>query len=78
MLPGEREPSAEAEARTLADEICRAWTKFAAHGDPGWPAYRTDQRLTRLLDTDPSTAPYPEEPARRIWNRHDFNPFDLL
>jgi hypothetical protein len=34
----------------------------AADGDPGWPAYRTDQRLTRLLDTDPRTAPYPEEP----------------
>ncbi len=76
MLLGEQEPSAE--ARTLADEIRRAWTKFAVHGDPGWAAYRTDQRLTRLLDTDPSTAPYPEEPSRRIWNGHDFDPFDLL
>jgi para-nitrobenzyl esterase len=64
MLLGEEEPSTE--ALTLADEIRRAWTAFAAHGDPGWPTYETDQRLTRLLDADPSTAPYPEEVSRRI------------
>ena len=76
MLLGEQEPSAE--ARTLADEIRHAWTKFAAHGDPGWPAYQADQQLTRLLDVNPSTAPYPEEPSQRIWNGHDLHPFDLL
>ncbi len=76
ILLGEEEPSAEALA--LASEIRRAWTAFVAHGDPGWPAYRADQRLTRLLDADPSTAPYPEEPSRQIWNGHDLSPFDLL
>jgi para-nitrobenzyl esterase len=76
MLLGEEELSAEALA--LADEIRHAWTAFAVHGDPGWPAYRADQRLTRLLDADSSTAPYPEEASRRIWNGHDLDPFDLL
>jgi para-nitrobenzyl esterase len=76
LLLGEEEPSAE--ALTLAGEIRRAWTAFTSHGDPGWPTYRADQRLTRLLDADPSTAPYPEEPSRRIWNGHDLDPFDLL
>ena len=76
MLLGEEEPSAE--ALTLAAEIRRAWTAFATHGDPGWPAYRADQRLTRLLDADSSTAPYPEEASRQIWDGHEFDPFDLL
>jgi len=76
MLLGEQEPSAE--ARTLADEIRRAWTTFAAHGDPGWPAYQADQQLTRLLDVNPNTAPYPEERSQRIWNGHDLHPLDLL
>lgn len=76
MLLGEEKPCAA--TLTLADGIRRAWTAFAAHGDPGWPTYDADQRLTRRLDADPSTAPYPEELSRRIWNGHDFDPFDLL
>ncbi len=76
LLLGEQEPSAE--ALTLSGEIRRAWTAFATHGDPGWPAYRADQRLTRLLDADLSTKPYPEEPSRRIWDGHAPDPFDLL
>lgn len=76
MLLGEEEPSAE--ALTLAGEIRRAWTAFAAHGEPGWPTYGAGQGLTRLLDADPRTAPYPEELSRRIWNGYDLDPFDLL
>ena len=75
MLLGEQELSAE--ARALADEIRRSWAAFATHGDPGWPAYRTDQRLTRLWEVNPSTAPYPEEPSRQIWDGHDPGPADL-
>jgi para-nitrobenzyl esterase len=76
ILLGAEEPSAE--AHTLAGEIRHAWTAFAAHGDPGWAAYRADQRLTRLLDANPRTAPYPEEPSRQIWNGHHLDQFDLL
>ena len=75
-LLGEDEPSTE--ALTVAAEIRRAWTAFTAHGDPGWPPYQAGQRLTRLLDAKPSTAPNPLRPSRRIWHEHHINPFDLL
>jgi para-nitrobenzyl esterase len=75
ILLGNEEPSAQ--ALTVAGEIRRAWTAFTTHGDPGWPPYQTNQRLTRLLDANPTTAPYPEEPSRRIWQGHHLNPFDL-
>jgi para-nitrobenzyl esterase len=41
-------------AQQLSTQIRTAWTAFAAHGDPGWPAYDTDHRHTQLFDT-PST-----------------------
>ncbi|MEU4211882.1 hypothetical protein AB0F13_18065 [Streptomyces sp. NPDC026206] len=74
---GEAPPPAEALA--LADGIRCSWASFAAHGDPGRPAYRvTDGRLTRLLDAERSTAAYPEDATRRIWEGHGAEPFDLL
>ncbi|MFI9240509.1 carboxylesterase/lipase family protein [Streptomyces sp. NPDC053079] len=76
LLFGEDPPPAEALA--LAEDIRRSWASFAAHGDPGWPAYRvTDGRLTRLLDAEVSTAPYPHDASRRIWEGHGVEPFDL-
>ncbi|GAA0347386.1 hypothetical protein [Streptomyces blastmyceticus] len=45
-------PSLEAEA--LSTHMRAAWTSFAAHGGPGWPAYDTDQRLVQLFDTRPT------------------------
>jgi para-nitrobenzyl esterase len=44
-----------------------AWTRFAATGDPGWPAYDPQQRLTRIFDLPPAVTPYPEEASRRLW-----------
>ncbi|MFE6748836.1 carboxylesterase/lipase family protein [Kitasatospora purpeofusca] len=73
-LFGER-PSAEAEA--LSARIRTAWTAFATHGDPGWPAYDTTRRLTLRLDTTPTVAPYPEETSRLLWQHHSFGPLDL-
>ncbi|MEU5049366.1 carboxylesterase family protein [Streptomyces sp. NPDC021096] len=63
-------PSPEAEA--LSAHIRTAWTAFATHGDPGWPAYDTDQRLTQLFDTRPVVTAYPEETSRLIWQDHAF------
>ncbi|GHG52615.1 carboxylesterase/lipase family protein [Streptomyces griseocarneus] len=66
------------EALAVGDEIRRSWTSFAAHGDPGWPPYRaTEGRLTRLFDATTRTAPYPEEPSRRVWEGHGVAPYDL-
>jgi len=69
-------PSPETEA--LSARFRSAWTAFAATGDPGWPAYDKEQRLTRLLDTTPTVAAYPEEASRRLWERHTFAPLDLV
>lgn len=69
MLIGDG-PSPEAEA--LSARMRAAWTGFATHGDPGWPAYDADARLTQLFGVDPVVSPYPAEVSRRIWLDHAF------
>ncbi len=34
----------------VADAVHRAWVAFAATGDPGWPPYEPDSRLTMRFD----------------------------
>jgi para-nitrobenzyl esterase len=75
LLIGEG-PSAEAEA--LSTRMRAAWTAFATHGDPGWPAYDTAKRLTQLFDSRPAVTPYPEEASRLIWRDHPFSALPLL
>ncbi|GAA5039814.1 carboxylesterase family protein [Thermocatellispora tengchongensis] len=65
------------EAVRVSHELQQAWTRFVATGDAGWVAHRPDQRLTRVLDTESKTVPYPEEVSRRIWENHTPAPFDL-
>ncbi|MFJ2899106.1 carboxylesterase/lipase family protein [Streptomyces sp. NPDC087218] len=69
------EPTPEAVA--LSDEIREAWIRFVTTGDAGWAAHRPDQRLTRVLDAESETRPYPEHASRRIWEGHPIAPFDL-
>ena len=59
------------EAKRCPRGCAAAWTAFAAHGDPGWIAYDTEQRLVQLFDARPTVAPYPEETSRLIWQDHD-------
>ncbi len=66
-----------AEAELVSAQLRGAWTKFATDGDPGWPAYDRDQRLTRIFDTEPAVVPYPEETSRRIWQDHAFSALPL-
>lgn len=61
-------PSPEAEE--LSARMRAAWTAFATHGDPGWPAYDAEQHLAQLFDTRPTVTAYPEETSRRIWQDH--------
>ncbi len=75
MLIGES-PSSEAE--TLSAHMRTAWTTFAAHGDPGWPAYDAEKRLTRIFDSHPVVAAYPEEASRLIWQDHTFRVLPLV
>ncbi|MFC7247125.1 carboxylesterase/lipase family protein [Catellatospora aurea] len=69
-------PSAEAEV--LSAHMRAAWTAFAAHGDPGWPAYDTAQRLVRIFDVQPTVTAYPEETSRLIWQDHTFQALPLI
>ena len=64
-----------AEAEPLSARMRTAWTAFATHGDPGWPAYDTGQRLVQLFDTEPVVTTYPEEASRLIWQDHTFDSY---
>ncbi|MDP0397863.1 carboxylesterase/lipase family protein [Tsukamurella strandjordii] len=72
LLFGEDAPDG---ARAVSDELLHTWVRFCATGDPGWPRYDTDLRSTRLLDAPSTTAPYPEERSRRIWQGRPPAPF---
>ncbi|MEF3117619.1 carboxylesterase/lipase family protein [Streptomyces chrestomyceticus] len=65
------------EAIAVSEELRQAWVRFAATGDPGWPAYHPDQQLTRILAAASHTVPYPEHTSHRIWAGHPPAPFDL-
>ncbi|MEU9861476.1 carboxylesterase family protein [Streptomyces sp. NPDC047971] len=69
-------PSPEAEA--LSARMRSAWTSFAAHGDPGWPAYDSERRLVQVFDTRPAVTAYPEEASRLIWRGHPFPVLPLI
>jgi para-nitrobenzyl esterase len=71
-------PEHIAEAQVLTSQMRTAWTSFAATGDPGWPAFDAEQRLTRIFDTEPSVTAYPEETSRRLWQSHPFEALPLL
>ncbi|MBP2471245.1 para-nitrobenzyl esterase [Crossiella equi] len=62
----------------LSEHIRAAWTGFATHGDPGWPAYDPRTRLTQVYDTTPTVTPYPEETSRQLWQDHTFTALPLL
>lgn len=64
-------------AEPLSAQFRTAWTQFATTGDPGWPAYDPERRLTRLFDTGPAVAPYPRETSRLLWAEHEFTPASL-
>jgi para-nitrobenzyl esterase len=51
----------------LSKQVREAWTAFAATGDPGWPRFDLQHRLTRIWNTAPTDAPYPLDDSYRIW-----------
>jgi para-nitrobenzyl esterase len=75
MLIGE---SPTPEAQALSARMRTAWTTFATYGDPGWPAYDPDRRLTHVFDNPSAVTTYPEERSRLIWQNHSFRPLPLL
>jgi para-nitrobenzyl esterase len=65
------------ELLTLGQEMRRAWSGFATHGDPGWPSYHPDTQPTRLFDTPTTTDGYPETTSQRLWADFPFDPLPL-
>jgi len=66
-----------AEFVTLGDTMRREWISFASSGDPGWPAYGTEHRTTRVYDLQPDVLSYPEEISMHLWERHRFDALGL-
>jgi para-nitrobenzyl esterase len=75
VLIGEA-PSPEAEA--LSARMRAAWVSFATHGDPGWPAYETGQRLVQRFDTEPEVTADPEGASRLIWQDYTWPVLPLI
>lgn len=65
------------EAEAVSAQMRGAWTKFTTDGDPGWPEYEQEGRLTRVFDTETELVPYPEEASRQIWQDHAFSALPL-
>ncbi len=66
------------EAEELSAQMQAAWTGFAASGDPSWPEYDTDRRLTQIFHRTSVVTAYPEETSRLIWQDHRFDALPLL
>jgi para-nitrobenzyl esterase len=71
-------PEPSPEAQTLSAGFRTAWTAFAATGDPGWPPYDPQRRLTQIFDADAVVTAYPEETSRLLWQNHSFAALPLL
>ena len=54
-------------AEDLSRRLRRAWARFAATGDPGWPAYRPDEPLALVWDVEDTIVHDPEAASSRIW-----------
>jgi para-nitrobenzyl esterase len=65
------------DADTVSAHFRAAWTAFAATGDPGWPQFDLEKRGVALFDLDVTTASYPEEVSRELWQDHEFPPLPL-
>jgi para-nitrobenzyl esterase len=74
MLTGPRPPAGFV---ALGDLMRREWVTFAACGSPGWPAYGTAYRTTRVYDIQPDVRSYPEETSMHLWRRHMFDALSL-
>jgi para-nitrobenzyl esterase len=74
LLLGQEPP---AETEKLSAQFRTAWTAFATTGDPGWPPFDNERRLTRIFDTTPEVTAYPEETSRQLWQHHEFEPLPL-
>jgi para-nitrobenzyl esterase len=71
-------PQPSEEAHAAAGQLRRTWTTFAATGDPGWPAYDPEHRLTQIFDEVTTVAAYREERSRLLWRGFPFSTLPLV
>lgn len=53
--------------QALATEMFGAWVRFIATGDPGWPRYTAEDRVTRIFDDVSTTVSDPDRAQRLLW-----------
>ena len=53
--------------QAMATEMFGAWVHFIATGDPGWPRYTPEDRVTRLFDDVSTTVSDPDREQRLLW-----------
>ena len=64
-------------AESLGRGMRSAWAAFARSGDPSttglghWPRYELDQRMTMILDANPTLASDPYRQVRSMWRLED-------
>ena len=75
VLTGDQPP---ADFAAVGDLMRSEWLRFAACGEPGWPVYGTERRMTRVYDLQPDVTPYPEEASMHLWERHQFDTLGLV
>lgn len=51
----------------VSEQMAAAWVAYATDGDPGWPAYGTEQRTTRIFGGATTTEDDPEGIELRQW-----------
>ncbi|MFF2083345.1 carboxylesterase/lipase family protein [Nocardia sp. NPDC058176] len=71
-------PNAADEVIDVARHMRADWVNFATTGTPGWTAYDSHTRPTRVYTAEPTTLSYPEERSRRLWEAVEFDSLDLV
>ncbi len=57
--------------QSLADDMHRAWIRFAATGDPGWPRYAADGAVQQFRATGPQVVLHPRAAELAAVTRDD-------
>lgn len=65
--PAHRQMTGPNPPRRLAGEMADGWVRFAATGDPGWPAFTSPGRIGHVFDTTSRDVPGLDEELWRAW-----------
>jgi len=66
--PGVREVTGDGAPTALAADMHRAWVRFVADGDPGWPRYDTTRRAVMIFGDGSGIRDDPLQLERETWS----------